>query len=211
MGSDKQQTNSGGTTVVNQTTSPTATAEETALNKIRLEQAQSYAPAQTQMYNNAFALGNQLLTSFGDKSGDMWKSLIGGVTSDQMNEQAQQAGRLTNASLNQAGMVDSGVGRVMSARAMSDSQNANAQFNVGALQNALNLALSGQAQVQGTGQSNTSSLASSLAGLRSTSTSGTTTNTGYTSTTSMNPFLKSFQTSLGSSMGSGFGKTVWGG
>jgi hypothetical protein len=185
MGSSTPQ-QSGGTTVTNQTTAATPTAEETAKNKIQLEQLQSYAPAQTQMYNNAFGLGNQLLTSFGDKSGSAWQSLVGGVSQNQMNAQAQQAGRLTNASLNQAGMVDSGVGKVMNARAMSDSMNSNAQFNIGAMQNALNLALSGQAQVQGTGQANTNSLANSLAGLRSTNTSGTSTTTGWKSQTGNN-------------------------
>jgi hypothetical protein len=160
------------TTQVNQTTTPTATPEETELNKLRLEQNKAYASSQTDMYKNAFGLGNQLLTSFGDKSGSQWQSLIGGVTPAQMQAQAMQAGRLTNASLNQAGLVDSGVGKVMNARAMSDSMNSNAQFNVGAQQNALNLALSGQAQVQAPAQGNTNSLASSLAGLRSTQTTG---------------------------------------
>lgn len=165
------------TTFTNQTTTPTPTAEETALNKLRLEQNQAYAPQQTEMYKNAFNLGNQLLTSFGDKNSSMWKSLVGGVDQNQMNAQATQSGRLANASLNQAGIVDSGVGKVMTARAMSDSQNSNAQFNIGAMQNALNLALSGQAQVQAPAQGNTNSLASSLAGLRSTQTSGSSNST----------------------------------
>jgi hypothetical protein len=157
------------------TQTTTATPEEKAMEGIQLGQMQQYAPAQTQMYNNAFGLGNQLLTSFGDKNSNMWQSLIGGVTSDQMNAQAMQANRLTNASLNQSGLIDSGVGKVMSARAISDSMNSNAEFNVGALQNALNLALSGQAQVQSPAQSNTGQLASQLAGLRTVNSSGTST------------------------------------
>jgi hypothetical protein len=197
MASEKQQTS--GTTTVNQVVTPTA--DEAARNKLKLEQEQAYTPGQTEMFKNSFALGNQLLTSFGDKQGNMWQSLIGGVTPDQMNAQAMQAGRLTNASLNQAGMVDSGVGRVMNARAMSDSQNTNATFNVGALQNALNLALSGQAQIQSPASANAGQLASTLAGLRSTNQSGTSSQT----ITSMNPFLKSFQTGLGSALGGTMG------
>lgn len=214
MGSSKEQSSGGGTTVVNQTTAATPTAEETAMNKLRLEQMTAYEPGQTQMFKNAFGLGNQLLTSFQGQGSPQWNSLIGGVTSDQMNAQAQQANRLTNASLNQAGLVDSGVGKVASARAISDSMNANAQFNVGALQNALNLALSGQAQVQSPALSNTGQLASQLAGLRSINQSGTTSTTSNQTVTAMNPFLKSFQTSLGSTLGApkfGFAGMSFGG
>lgn len=183
-GSEKQR--SSGTTVNNTSTTAAPTAEEIEMNKIRLEQYKEYAPSQTQMYNNAFGLGNQLLTSFGDKNSSGWQSLIGGVNQNQMNAQANQAVNVSNAALNQAGIVDSGAGQVARARAAADSYNSNAQFNVGAMQNALNLALSGQAQVQSPASSNTNSLASSLAGLRSTNTTGTTSTTGWKGQTGMN-------------------------
>ena len=190
------------TNVTNTTQTASATPQEQEMEKIQLQQMRDYAPGQSQMFQNAFGLGNQLLTSFGDKSGAQWQSLIGGVTPAQMQAQAQQAGRLTNASLNQAGMVDSGVGRVMNARAMSDSMNANSQFNVGALQNALNLALSGQAQVQQPAMGATSQLAGQLAGIRTIS--GTSSSYGTSSMIKTPGMLDSI--SKGMSIGGGFMK-----
>jgi hypothetical protein len=184
MGSQPEQ--SGGTTVVNQTTTPTATPQETEKNQIQLDQLKQYAPQQTQMYQNAFNLGNQLLTSFGDKSGSAWQSLVGGVTQDQQNSQVQQSLRSLTPQFQQGGILDSGTAASVAGRAAADTYNSNAQFNVGAMQNALNLALSGQAQVQQPALSQSGQLSQSLAGLRSTNTSGTTTQTGYKTQTGNN-------------------------
>ena len=160
------------TTQTNQTTTPTPTAEETAMEKTQLAQYQQYAPAQTEMYNNAFALGNQLLTSFGDKSGSQWQSLIGGITPQQTQNQINTQDRSLTSQLQQSGIYDSGTAASGRLRAASDLSNQNAQFNVGAMQNALNLALSGQAQVQSPALGQTSQLGQQLAGLRTNQTTG---------------------------------------
>jgi hypothetical protein len=205
MAPEKQS--SSGTTVVNQTTTPTPTAEETALNKGQLDIFN--ASKQDQMDMNSLAAQNvKTLLSGGQLPGNL-ASLSQGIGQNQMNAQAMQSGRLTNAMLNQGGVGDAGVGKVMLARSMSDSQNSNSQFNIQTLQQLLNQALGGQASVTGTYQNNTNTLASSLSGLRSINTSGTT-NSNQT-VTSMNPFLKSFQTSLGSGFGGGISKMAWGG
>ena len=170
---------SGGTTSVNQTTTPTPTAAETAMENIQLGQYQAFAPAQTTMFQNAFALGNQLLTGVSNQGGSQWQSLIGGVTPEQVQSQVNTQDRTLRGSLQQAGIYDSGTSASSRLRSAADLSNQNAQFNVGTLQNALNLALSGQAQVQAPAQGATSQLGSQLAGLRSINTQGNTNYSGY--------------------------------
>jgi hypothetical protein len=164
MGTTKTSTSS--------TSQATPTAEETQLNQLQLKQSTAIEPAQTQMMQNAFGLGNQLLTSFGGQNSDMWKSLIGGINEQQTQGMVQASLHDITPQFQSSGIMDSGVAASISARTAADVRNQNAQFNVGALQNALNLALSGQAQVQAPAQGITNSLGSRLAGLRSTTTTG---------------------------------------
>ena len=172
----------------------TATPEETALNQRNLRIAQATEGGQTQMQQSALTLGNQLLTSFGDKNSQMWQSLIGGVTPEQQQTMIQEQQRYLNPQFQAQGIYDSGMAATGKLRAATDLANQNAQFNVGTLQNALNLALSGQAQVQQPVQGNVSQLGSQLAGLRSI--------TG-TQTQTSNPFLQSFYSNLGTTLGGG--------
>ena len=163
----------GSTKISSDTTSTTtATPEESALNAAQLKQFQAYEPSQTQMFNNAFALGNQLLTSFGDKSGDQWQSLIGGITQKQTQSMINTQDKSLTSQLQQSGIYDSGTSASGRLRASADLNNQNAQFNVGTLQNALNLALSGQAQVQSTATNQSGQLNTALTSLNSKSTSG---------------------------------------
>jgi hypothetical protein len=158
-----------GTTKISSDTNQqaTPTAEETAMNKAQLEQFKQYEPGQTQMFQNAFAMGNQLLTSFGNTESDQWKSLIGGVTSEQQQRMITEQDRLLKPQFQQQGIYDSGMAATGRMRAATDLANQNAQFNVGALQNALNLALSGQAQVQSPALGQSNQLSTALQGLRS--------------------------------------------
>ena len=150
----------------------TPTPEETALNQRNLRIAQATEGGQTQMQQSALGLGNQLLTSFGDKNSQMWQSLIGGVTPQQQQSMISEQERYLQPQLQAQGIYDSGTAAAARLRSATDLSNQNAQFNVGALQNALNLALSGQAQVQSPVQSNVSQLGSQLAGLRTVTTTG---------------------------------------
>lgn len=70
------------------------------------------------------------------------------------------------------------------------------ESNLGNKVNLLNLALSGQGQVQAPLLAQSQMMGNQLAGLRSMNTQGTTTSYG------MNPFLKSFQQSMGQTLGS---------
>lgn len=148
------------------TSKPTPTAEETEMNKAQLAQFKAYEPGQTQMFQNAFSMGNQLLTSFGDQSSNQWQSLIGGVTDAQQQRMITEQDRLLKPQFQSQGIYDSGMAATGRLRAATDLANQNAQFNVGTLQNALNLALSGQAQVQSPALGQSSALMSQLAGLR---------------------------------------------
>jgi hypothetical protein len=209
MGAEKTQEKTGSTTVVNQTTTPTPTAEETQLNQMNLRMALANEQGSTAMQKNAYALGNQLLTSFSSPGGQQWQSLIGGIDQNQQNSIVNQGLQAGRSQLNQSGIMDSGTAASVMGRSASDLYGNMAQFNVGTLQNALNLALSGQAQVQAPALSTSSQLSSSLAGLRSVNSSGTNTMSGNKTTLGMNPFLKSLQSSGGQFLGSG-GNWSWG-
>jgi len=158
----------GGINTPAQTTNTaTPTAEETAMEKIQLGQYQQYSPSQTQMYQNAFGLGNQLLTSFGDQNSSQWQGLTQGITQNQQNSMVQSSMQQLAPQFQQSGIMDSGTAQSGMLRAGTDLYNQNAQFNVGTMQNALNLALGGQAQIQGSANTQTSQLGQQLAGLRS--------------------------------------------
>jgi len=165
MGSPKTSTSTSTTT--------TATEEEKQMQAAQLAQFKQYEPAQTKMYNEAFGLGSQLLTSFGNKDSDMWKSLIGGVTDEQSQRMIAEQDRYLKPQLQSQGIYDSGTAVTGRMRAATDLSNQNAQFNIGALQNALNLALSGQAQVQGPAIQSQGNLSTALAGLRAQTGGGT--------------------------------------
>jgi len=162
MGSPKTTSNT------NQTTTPTPTAEETEMNRLQLEQYKAYQPAQTKMMNEAFGLGSKLLNSFQGSGADseQWKSLIGGITDEQTNSMVAEQDRYLRPMLEKQGIYDSGTAATGRMRAGVDVRNQNAQFNVGTLQNALNLALSGQAQIQQPAMGQSSALMTQLAGLR---------------------------------------------
>lgn len=177
------------------TTTRTPTPEETEMQKAQLAQYKAYEPGQTQMFQNAFAMGNKLLTSFGNS--DQWNTLIGGVTDKQTRNSINLSDRGLRTQGQSSGILDSGTMASGRMRAGADLANSNAQFNVGALQNALNLAFSGQAQVQQPANTSQNTLATQLAGLRTTRTTGNQAQYG------MNPFLMSMASAGGNSLGGG--------
>jgi hypothetical protein len=192
MGSEK----SSGTTVVNQTTKATPTAEETALNKLELERAQKAQPGQIQTQESGLNLINQLLTGNSDLPG-FFKQLSGGISEDMTSQMVQSSLKDLYPQFQSSGIMDSGTAAAVAGRTAGDIRMGTAEYNQQNLMQLLNLALSGSTSIQQPLLAQSASLGSRLAGLRSTNTSGTT----NTTSSSMNPFLKSFQTSFGSSMG----------
>lgn len=194
----KEKTGSSTTTVNNTTSTPTPTPEETRLNQLDLQAREANQQGTIDMQGNALNLGNLLLKGM-DLPGYL-AGLPGGISEDVTSGLVQQSLRDIKPSFQQGGILDSGVAASASARTAGDIRLNSAQFNLQNLQQLLNLAVGGQAQIQQPIIGQSQILGSRLAGLRSINQTGS--STGNTTSTAMNPFLKSFQTSLGNSLGS---------
>jgi len=165
------------------TSTPTPTAEETALNQRNLRIAQATEGGETQAQVNSLNLINQLLMG-NLPQGDLYK-MIGGIDPQSIAAQATQMMRSGRTGFQSMGLQDSGIAdRAITKDVANNLLFPASQFNVGAGQNMLNLALSGQAQVQSPVQNNVNGLSQSLAGLRST----TSTTKGTGSGAQYNPF-----------------------
>jgi len=189
MGSEKS------TTTIDNTQKVTPTPEETEANKLQLEQMRKTSGPQTDVQLAGLDLIKQLLTGTTPLPG-FFGTMAQGISPEAISQQGTSMALNAMPGFQSMGLADSGVAAKEISKDISNNLLFPAeQFNIGSLQNMLNLALSGQAQVQSPIQANQSMLNNQLAGLRTVQSSGTTTQK------SMNPFLKSFQTSLGSSLG----------
>lgn len=200
MGKEKQAT----TTVVNQQTERQPTAEETRRNQLEINMLEQTQPQQLKMQLAGLGLGTALLEGKEPLPGYL-NQLSQGISPEVTSDIVRQSLRDISPSFQTAGIMDSGVAASISARTAGDIRRASEEFNIGNRLNMLNLALSGQAQVQSPILSQASNLGARLTTLGKTTMSG---NTNVT-TKSMNPFLKSFETSLGSSLGSGNFGSAW--
>jgi hypothetical protein len=119
-----------------------------------------------------------------------------GIDPETIGLEATRVAQRAQPGFQKLGILDSGPAFEETAREVAQSVLFPAeQFNVGALQNALNIALAGQAQIQQPGLQRTSALGQRLAQF------GTTTGSQTQSTLGMNPFLKSWQEQLGKTLG----------
>lgn len=169
-----------------------ATPEERQLNQLQLEQARAFDPQQRQMNQNAGNLVNQLLT--GQSLPGYLNTLPGGISPDVTQHIVDQSLRDLYPQFQSSGILDSGVAASIAGRTAGDIRASAEQFNIQNLQQLLNLAVGGQAQVQQPMLQTTSQLGGRLAGLRSST----------STVTAMNPFLKSFQQSAGQGLGNAF-------
>lgn len=190
MGKEKQ------TTVVNQTTTPTATPEETELNKLEIERQKALQQPWLNVQQGSLDLISKMLAG-GINLPDYANKMGMTIGEDQTSQIVQSSLKDLYPQFQSSGIMDSGVAASVAGRTAADIRRAVAETNIGGIQNLLNLVLSGQAQVQQPLLAQSQILSQKLAGLRSTTTSGQTTQYG------MNPFLKSFQTSFGTSLGKG--------
>lgn len=194
MGKEK----TSGTTVVNQTTTPQATPEETRLNQLEIERIQATQPGMIQAQQSGLSLINKLLLGEENLPG-FFTQLGKGISPEITSDIVQQSLRDLYPQFQQAGIMDSGVAASISGRTAGDIRRASEEFNIGNRLNLLNLALSGQAQVQSPLLAQSQMLGARLAGLRPVTQQGTTSTAQY----GMNPFMKSFQTQLGKTLGGG--------
>jgi hypothetical protein len=210
MGGEKQSGTS--TQVINQTSTPTPTAEETALNQQYLKEYQASAPGRMQAQQSGYGLINQLLMG-GGLPGYL-SSLSGGISPQTIAEQSTNYAMKAMPGMQSLGILDSGEAlRSISKGIATDINLPSQQFNQNQLLQMLNLASGQAAQTQqlNYGQGNT--LSQALAGLRSTSTQGTT--TGTTSQTTGKSFFDSqFMGGIGQGIGAGasaafFGTPCW--
>lgn len=200
MGGDRTKTSSQSSTQY------TPTPEETRLNQLDIQLREGTQAGLMQSQNSGLSLINQLLT--GGSLPGFLSNLPGGIDEATTQDISRNAISDIQPYFAQSGLLDSGVNASVSGRVAGDVRRQSAEFNIGNKLNLLNLALSGQAQVQSPILGNSANLGSRLAGLRSSNT------TGMSTVTAMNPFLKSFQQSAGQTLGSpkfGVGSFSFGG
>src|SRR3990167_6674770 len=155
-----------------QQTTYTPTPEEREMQQIQLGQYRQTAQPTTDVQLAFLKLANALGT--GQALPGYLQPLGGGISPEAIGTQASRLARQYGAGFQQQGLIDSGVAFRETARGIANELLFPAeQFNIGNLQNLLNLALSGQAQVQAPVQAGAGTLAQSLAGLRSISQTGT--------------------------------------
>lgn len=136
---------------------------------------------------------NQLLT--GGQLPGFLQQLTQGISPEAIGSQATRLAGQAGAGFQSLGIGDSGVAFRETARGIANELLLPAeQFNIGTIQNLLNLGLGQGTTAQNVFTQQQQVLGSRLAGLRPVQTTGT--------TTGMNPFLKAFQTSLGTTLGS---------
>lgn len=179
----------GSTKTVTQTTQQAKTSPmEEKLLGLEYEQRQQTMQPQTQAQLSGLNLVNQLLTGTTPLPG-FFGEMGAGISPEAIGTQATELTRGALPQFQDLGILESGTMAKNISQAIANQLLFPAeQFNIGAKQNLLNLALSGQAQVQQPIMAGQQTLASQLAGLRSI--------TG-TQTQTSNPFLQNFYTGLG--------------
>lgn len=174
-----------------------ATPEETEMNRLQLEMFKATAPMQTELQKKAIGLGSDLIDITN------LKDLYAGISPEVTQSIVGQSLKDIAPSFQSAGIMDSGVAASISARTSADIRRASEEYNIGNRLNLLNLALSGQAQVQAPTLATSSQLRSSLGTLGQT--------TGTQRTMNNNTFGRQFMSSFAQSAGKGMGTGMSGG
>jgi len=193
MGREKSTTN----TIVQSQAKAEPTPEETRLNQLEIARIEATQPGQIQTQQAGLDLINRLLagdTNMPGFFGDIGRGISPEIISEVVGESMKDIG----AQFQGLGILDSGTSRSIMGRTAGDIRRGSAEYNLGNKINLLNLALSGQGQIQQPLLAQSEMLGSRLAGLRTINQSSNT----NTQTRGMNPFLRSFQSSLGESLGS---------
>lgn len=195
MGASKNTTN-------NQTSSTTQSTPPGYVNDLNQAQAQaqqSLIPGQTKLQQTGIDAAQNIYNAFANNTPlTGYLGQLQGVTPEDQQSIVNQSLRDIYPQFQGGGILNSGAAASIAARTASDLRGQFAQFNVGALQNLLNLVNTGQAQVQQPINAQSAVLSSRLNGLNTTTTQGA----GNTATYGQNPFVNSFETSAGGTLGS---------
>lgn len=175
-----------------------ATPQEQAMEQLQLSRLQRNTGNQNSMDDNMYSFINTIL-----KGGALSGNLAGayGISDAQNQSMVNSSLRSVAPQFQSAGLTDSGLAYQGQVRAAQDTSNANAQFNVGSIQNLLGIASGAGSNMNVNTNQQNSILGGQLAGLRTTNSSG--------STIGMNPFLKSFQQSAGQNIAANFNGPNW--
>jgi len=181
------------------TTTPQATAQETELNALLLNQLKQISGPQIGAQNAAFNIINQILS--GQQLTGALAPLTQGIDPEQEVEQALSQ---VAESAQFSGILSSGTAADLATRTAADIQTEAQRFNIGTLGNLFGTALTGIPSASQPSTAATGFLSSALAGLRPI----TNVSSGSSTTTvkGPNPFVTSFQQSLGSTLGGRVGK-----
>jgi len=169
MGSSKE---SGEST---QTTTVQPTAEETELNRLRLDREKFLDPFIRQAGESGLDLSNLLLTGQGLPG--FLSGLPGGISPEVTQEIVDRSLGDVDVGLQGGGLLDSGVRKELRARTSADIRTQSEQFNIQNLAQLLNLAVGGQAAPLAGPLGFGSQLSQSLAGLRGFTQQGATSGT----------------------------------
>ena len=160
----RAQTSTGGSTQQEQRVE--ASPEERELNRLQLEREKYLDPQIRDVQSSGLNLTGQLLRGESNLPGWLKEGI--GIGEGQQKEIVASALRDIYPQFQQSGLLDSGVAASAAARTAGDLRRGLAEFNIGAKQNLLNLALSGQASVQQPILGFSSQISNRLAGLRTT-------------------------------------------
>ena len=208
MGGERTTTTSQGTQTSNQTQTATMTPEERELLNLRIERERATQSGMIGAQSAGLDLVKQLLQGTEPLPG-FFQQMSAGISPTVTQDIVNQSMADIAPKFSQYGLLDSGTHASVAGRISGDIRRASEEFNIGNKFNLLNLALSGQAQVQQPLMAQSQMLGSQLAGLRSVNSSGSGSYSGSQSVLGMNPFLKSFQQSAGQSLGSNFRGPSW--
>lgn len=203
-GSSKEST----TVIQSGTQQATATPEERELMQMDIEQRKRQQPQQEAVQSAGMELVQRLLAGETDLPG-FFGQIGRGISPEITGEISQKAIADIMPSFQSSGILDSGVAASIAGRTAGDIRRGSEEFNIGNKLNLLNLALSGQAQVQQPMLAQAGMLAGQLAGLRTIQTSGQSTSTMTRPNNYFGDFLGGFGGGFGTSMGTGFGNKLF--
>ena len=198
----------------NQSTQYTPTPEETRLNQLEIARTEATQPGLIASQQAGLDLVKLLLQGSENLPG-FFNNLQKGISPEITSSIVQESLADITPQFAQSGLLDSGVRAVVGGRIAGDIRRGAEEFNIGNRLNLLNLALSGQAQVQQPVLAQSANLGNRLAGLRSVNSTGSYSQSGSSygnsnvSNYGMNPFMKSFQTSAGTNLGANLNGPSW--
>jgi hypothetical protein len=198
------------TTVVESsgTQQATATPEERELMQLDIAARKEIQPQQLETQKAGLDLVNRLLAGETDLPG-FFGQIGRGISPEITSEISQKAVADLMPSFQSSGIMDSGVSASVAGRTAGDIRRVSEEFNIGNKLNLLNLALSGQAQVQQPILAQSAMLGQQLAGLRAITTSGTQQQTTTRPRDYFGQALSGFSSGFGTGFGQGYGRGMW--